>query len=175
MFDDWENELYDVNFIYDLAITLKVKNFRKNVKRFQRFKPMYGEPDNPEICWQVVKQWYQKSNREEFTDFGYTRWLTLNYEEFDDLHPRIVLVDGLPMAFSLWGELREDLGIHLVCKDVGWPYLQDYTRYRTYEEMKALGFNMCNDGGDAGEEGIRIYKTKLRPKFIVPVWSWARE
>lgn len=173
----FEAELYDVNFIYDLDVTLQVKNFRDNVEKFKKEHQnvFYAEPSDPELGWSVVKEWYLKSGRGEFTDFGYTRWLTLNYAEFEDLHPRVVLVDERPVAFSLWGELGEGLGIHLVCKDIGWPYLQDYTRHMTYSEMKALGFNMCNDGGDAGEDGIRIYKLKMRPKFIAPIYSWVRE
>lgn len=173
----WVNELYDVNFIYDLGVTLKIKNFRKNVKKFTKSHPkvFYGKPDSNYWPWEIVKQWYQKSLRKEFSDFGYTRWLTLNYDEFSDLHPRVVMVDEEPVAFSLWGELREGLGIHLICKDLGWPYLQDYTRAMTYAEMEAQGFTTVNDGGDCGIHGINVYKHKLRPKFIVPIYSWVRK
>lgn len=172
----WKSELYDVNFVYDLEKTLKIRNFRKNVKKFIRDNKnlSYSEPVSPEICWEVVKAWYEKSNRKTFTDFGYTKWLTENYHLFENLHPRIVCSGEKPLAFSLWGELTEELAIHLVCKDVGYPYLQDYVRQRTYDEMLEKGFKTVNDGGDCGIYGIRRYKEKLRPKFIFPVWSWLK-
>ncbi len=176
----WSNELYDVNYIYDLDYTLGIRNFRKNVKKFEKAHPdtFYGEePFHADDVdpWEIVKKWYQVSKRKEFTDFGYTEWLTHNFEQFEDLKARVGIADGQDVAFSLWGIIRPGLGIHLICKDIGWPYLQDYTRYRTYQEMKETGLNYCNDGSDAGENGIRVFKTKLRPKFITPIYSWIRE
>ena len=177
---DWKDELYDVNYIYDLDYTLGIRNFRKNVKKFEKAHPdnYYGvEPlrDREGKAWEIVKKWYQISQRSEFTDFGYTEWLTKNLEVFEDLNPRVILVGDEAVAFSLWGTIRSGLGIHLICKDIGWPYLQDYTRYCTYLEMKEAGIELVNDGSDCGEAGIRAYKSKLRPKFIVPVYSWIRE
>ena len=120
-----------------------------------------------------MKRWYEISEREQFTDFGYTEWLTHNFHEFvPDLKPRVVTVEDVPVAFSLWGTIRPGLGIHLICKDIGWPYLQDYIRYRTYLEMKEAGIKLVNDGSDCGEAGIRAYKSKLRPRFIIPIYSW---
>jgi len=187
--DGWWDELYDVNYIYDLEYTLGIRNFRKNVKKFEKAHPdiRWLTPDGDEEGvhthrgyighhgWEVVKQWYKISSRKQFTDFGYTEWLTLNLDEFLDLKPRLLCIDEKPVGFSLWDKLTEDTGIHLICKDVGWPYLQDYIRYRTYLEMKEAGLKYCNDGSDAGEAGIRAYKSKLRPRFIIPIYSWVRE
>jgi len=172
----WRTELYDVNYVYDLAVTLQIKNLRKNVNKFIRnHKELsYARPPNPETALDIVGEWYKKSDRQKFTDFGYTMWLTRNHDAFKSLHPRLVCEGATPVAFSLWGELSENLAIHLICKDVGWPYLNDYVRYMTYSEMRDKDFELCNDGGDAGEHGIRVYKTKLRPKFIIPVYSWVR-
>ena len=172
----WKSELYDVNFVYDLKTTLQIKNFRKNVKKFLRDngRLSYGEPFDSKECWEVVKTWYEKSNRKAFTDFGYTKWLIENYHRFNPIHPRVVSRDGKPLALSLWGELTEETAIHLICKDVRVPYLQDYIRHMTYSEMLEKGFETVNDGGNCGEQGIDVFKQKLRPKFILPVWSWIR-
>jgi len=174
----WRTELYDVNFVYDLETTLKIKNFRKNVNKFIRDHPHIEytrTSDEYQGVYKVVKRWYEKSHREEFTDFGYTMWLVSNFATFEGLRGRIILDEGEPIAFSLWGELNEGLGIHLICKDVGYPYLQDYTRYMTYSEMLEKGFRLVNDGSDAGEHGINVFKHKLRPKFILPAYSWVRK
>jgi len=173
------SELYDVNYIYDLERTLRIKNFRKNVRRFEREHRSVSyevlSPDDSPIARYIVERWYEISKRSEFTDFGYTMWLSDRFGEFHDLRARVVYADGEPVAFSLWGVLRPGLGVHLVCKDVGWPYLQDYARYMTYREMLGEGLVMANDGSDCNEHGIRMYKLKLRPRFIVPIWSWVRE
>ena len=170
------SELYDVNYVYSLTTTISIKNFRKNARRFERTYPTveYAEAKRPEECWEVVKRWYRRSAQETFGDFGYTEWLAWNYDVFPDLRARVVRVEGSPVAFSLWGELREDLAIHLVCKDLGWSYLQDYTRFQTYSEMLEEGYDAVNDGSDCGREGLRIYKLKLRPRFIIPIYSWVR-
>lgn len=172
----WRTELYDVNFVYDLDVTLKIKNFRKNVNKFIRANSelIYVKPLQFATPLHVVEDWYRKSHREKVTDFGYTMWLTENYDKFESLHPRIVCIGAKAVAFSLWGELSEGLGIHLICKDLGYAYLQDYTRFMTYSEMLEKGFKLVNDGGDCNEYGIRVYKLKLRPKFIIPIWSWIR-
>ena len=173
----WKNELYDVNFIYDIKTTLSIKNFRKNLKRFEKAHPNaeYNTTRHEyEEGLQSVIKWYEKSKRKEFTDFGYTQWLVENYHLFKNLYPRVVTCDGKELAFSLWGELEEGLAVHLICKDVGLPYLQDWTRYKTYDEMRNCGFKMVNDGGDCNIHGIRRYKEKLRPRFIIPLYSWLR-
>jgi len=137
----WSTEMYDVNFIYDLETTLAIKNLRMNVKKFIR--------DNPNIEYSKAKSnsdeglypvilWYEKTDRRTLTDFGYTMWLTKNYNKFQDLQPRVVKINGRIVSFSLWGRLSEKLGIHLICKCDPVTYLNDYTRYMTYEEMKSL-------------------------------------
>jgi len=173
----WNFGLYDVNYIYDLKETVQIKNFRDNVKRFVRDHPQTGSTssqDGTNIALQIIGEWYHKSKRKEFTDFGYTEWLARNYPLFKDLHPTFVWVDGKAVGFSLWGKLSPNTGIHLIAKDSGMPYLQDYLRMDTYRQMIANGLLYCNDGSDCGIEGLRIYKLKLRPKWIVPIWSWMK-
>ena len=173
----WRNELYDVNFIYDIETTLSIKNFRKNVKRFEKANPSaayhYARIEYEEGLQSVIR-WYEKSKRKEFADFGYTNWLVENYHLFKNLRARVVTLGDVELAFSLWGALEDRMGVHLICKDVGLPYLQDWTRYRTYDEMRNCGFKMVNDGGDCNVHGIRRYKEKLRPRFIIPLFSWLR-
>ena len=172
----WTFSLYDVNYIYDLKETTQVKNFRDNVARFKKeHSPVFVDNRTSEEAWEVVKQWYRKSKREEFTDFGYTEWLAKNYKVFEDLRARFVVVNDKIVGFSLWGELSKKLGIHLIAKDAGMPYLQDYLRMETYKEMLSQGLLEVNDGSDCGIEGLRIYKLKLRPKWIVPIWSWMKD
>lgn len=169
--------LYDNNYIYDLQHTAHdTKNLRDNFKRFKREHPdiRYTDAGRKKDALKVVTKWYKTSNREEFGDFGYTLWLTENYDVFQDLEPRWVYDGDRPVAFSLWGRLTEDTAIHIVSKDWGWPFLQDYLRVMTYREMLEEGLTTVNDGSDCGEHGIRMYKLKLRPKYIIPVWSWVK-
>lgn len=170
----WVEELYDVNYIYELSTTLQIKNFRDNVKKFAKRNSNceYSADVSPEDGWKIIKRWYGVSKRLKFTDFGYTVWLAENFREFKDLKARIVRLGDKPVAFSLWGKLWNNVAIHLICKDVGIPYLQDFTRYSTYKEMEGEGIELVNDGSDCGEYGIRVYKTKLRPRFIIPIYSW---
>jgi len=170
-------EIYDVNYIFDLEETIGVKYFRKNVKRYSKNgNVQYSVEGDPEIAFDIVASWYQKSNRDEFTDFGYTMWLVQNYEMFPDLKARFVYLNGEPVAFSLWGVLPSGIAIHLICKDaIGQPYLQDYTRMMTYKEMVSDGLELVNDGSDCEVPGIRRYKLKLRPKYIIPIYSWERK
>ena len=171
-----KHEVFDVNYIFDLSETIKIKNFRKNADRFiKENNPVYSYVSAPETAWEVIKQWYQKSKRDEFTDFGYTRWLSQNYEEFEDLRARLIYVNYKPVGFSLWGSLSKTEAVHLICKDVGYPYLQDFIRKQTYREMLLSGFKTVNDGRDCGIHGIRMFKMKLRPKYILPIYSWVRK
>jgi len=175
----FRTEIYDVNYIYDLDVTLNVKNFRDNVKRFLReHEPVYEECSVGD-AFKVVVEWYERGKRKEYSDFGYTLWLAENFDVFDDLRARCVYLDGEPRAFTLWGIIDwgplRPLGVHLICKDLGIPFLQDYTRYATYREMRGLGIKYVNDGGDAGVEGIRTYKLKLRPYLVIPIYSWVRD
>jgi len=169
----YRNELYDVNYIFDLKETVQIKNFRKNVNRFiNEHNPEWVPTTNSEEAWEVVKQWYRTSKREEFTDFGYTQWLTQNFAIFPDIHRKIVKINDKAVGFSLWGHLNDQMAIHVIAKDTGIPYLQDYLRMMTYKDMIEAGYQTVNDGSDCGEHGIRMYKMKLRPKLIVPIWSW---
>jgi len=170
-------EVYDVNYILDLNETIGVKYFRKNAQRYSKDgRAQYSPEGSPEIAKEIVMNWYQKSFREEFTDFGYTMWLAENYEMFPDLKARFLYLNDKPVAFSLWGELSSKMAIHLICKDsVAQDYLQDYARMMTYKEMVGDGFETVNDGSDCGEPGIRHFKLKLRPKYIVPIYSWVRK
>lgn len=172
----YENELYDVNFIYDLEKGFP-KSFRENAKRFERDHKPEWEVAKPKEAFEVVESWYAKRLADrienEFHDFGYTLYLAKNFEKLN-LEGRVVKVKGEPKAFSLWGKLNDRTAIHLIAKDLGIPYLQDYLRYKTYEEMKSKRFRYVNDGGTP-TEGIRIYKLKLRPYLIYPIWSWVRE
>ena len=171
----WKPELYDVNFIYDLKETLQIKNFRKNVQRFLKEHPdAYYTEAGPIGATEVVEAWYKRNKQQEYYDFGYTMWLAGFFGLFEDLRARLVKVAGAPVAFSLWGQIDNQTAIHLICKDLGWPYLQDYARYMTYEEMLEQGFTEVNDGGDAGLHGLRVYKLKLRPKLIIPIYSWVK-
>lgn len=175
----WKNELYDVNYIYDLEQTLQIKNFRDNVKKFHQKHVSGGEwhkLDGPDPrALEVVSRWYSTSQRENFTDFGYTMWLLENFHLFPDLRARLLCLDEKAIGFSLWGQLTEGTGIHIISKEVGMPYAQDVLRAFTYQEMKEAGLKYCNDGSDAGEHGIMVYKHKLRPRYIIPIYSWIRE
>lgn len=174
----FKTAVFDVNYIYDLHTTLAIKNFRHNVKRFKRDNPdvAYVQAGDKE-AYEIVKEWYNsriETSLGDFADFGYTVWLSLNFKVFDDIRARVVLIDGIPKAFTLWGELNENTAIHVICKDLGIPFLQDYTRYMTYQEMVEEGFRWVNDGSDVGLHGLRIYKLKLRPRYIIPIYSWIR-
>jgi len=177
--EQWRSELYDVNYIYELDYTLGLRNFRKNIKKFKKNDGGGGQwykLDKPDPrALEVVKRWYSISQREDFTDFGYTMWLLDNFHLFPDLNARLLCIDEKPVGFSLWGKLTEDTGIHLICKDTGVPYVQDVLRGFTYQEMKEAGLKYCNDGSDCSVPGIRAYKSKLRPRFIIPIYSWIRE
>lgn len=178
----FHTELYDTNYIYDTKYTLGIKNFRDLKKAFWRkskekdFPKISVErkPLHPEDPFQVIRNWYNKGSRQSYSDFGYTLWLANEYEKFD-LKPILVYAEDQPIAFSLWGVLNDRTAIHLICKENGWSYLQDYIRYITYEDILAEGLPLINDGGDADIDGLRIYKTKLRPKFIIPIYSWCKK
>lgn len=174
------SELYDINYIYDLEQTIQIKNFRKNVQRFEKeHNHMWVDVGDEGDARAVIEKWYGNSKRKEFTDFGYTLWfaehLRHSKRTFPDLRSRFVFVNDEPVAWSLWGTLNSETGIHVICKDIGWPYLQDYTRMMTYKDMIEAGLKTVNDGSDCGEHGIRMYKLKLRPKFIIPLWTWMME
>jgi len=170
----FKTAIFDVNYIYNLSETLSVKNFRHNVKRFKRdHKDVKYAPAETKEAYHIIKTWYTNKVG-DFADFGYTLWLSLNFVVFDDIRARVVYIDGLPSAFTLWGELNEDTAIHVICKDLGIPFLQDYTRYMTYQEMLEEGFKWVNDGSDVGIHGLRVYKLKLRPRYIIPIYSWIR-
>ncbi len=171
----FKSELYDSNFIYDLETTINIKNFKANVKKFeQRNHQIYITLGNYQDDLEVIKEWYKKRPNTEFTDFGYTLWLIKNYQLFNDLHPNVVYLGKEPVCFSLWGELDDETAVHIISKDKGIPYLQDYIRMKVYKEMLEKGFKYVNDGGDAGSHELRRYKQKLRPKFILPIWSWRK-
>jgi len=172
----WRFEVYDVNYVYELKTTLQVKNFRDNVKRFERDNPKVRvAPFERGEALNLLEEWYSAGKRREYSDFGYTLYLVEHFEDFGDLEGFLVYLDCDTVGgLSVWGRLGPDTAIHLVCKTRSDPFLHDFTRYKTYEVMADKGFKYVNDGSDVGIPGIRIYKTKLRPWLIYPVWSWFR-
>jgi len=173
----WIDEIYDVNFIFDIDTTVDIKNFRDNIKKFLHQNPNIEYiPATQEMAVEMVSDWYKKRQNGgvSYTDFGYTYWLAKNFQIFEDIRARAVILNGKVSAISMWGKLDNNIGIHLICKDRGIPYLQDYTRFQTYNEMKDIGLKYVNDGSDCSQEGIRVYKQKLRPKFIIPIYSWIK-
>jgi hypothetical protein len=163
--------LYDNNFIFNLKETLGIKNFRANLKKFERDHPefLFKEADTSNALL-VIKDWYERRGAQP--DFGYVLWFAKNLNLFKDIHSNIGVIKEKPVAFSLWGELDDETAVHIISKDRGIPYLQDYMRSLTYEDMTKKGFTMVNDGGDIGDAGLYQYKLKLRPKFIIPIYSW---
>lgn len=176
--DGFKTSVYDVNYFYDLKETVEIKNFRDNVKKFVRDnKAEFKEADKEDV-FEVIKVWYEKhknSNNSQMEDFGYTLYFAENYSLFDDLKVRITTVDERKASVSIWGGLNETVAVHLISKDLGIPYLQDYTRMETYNEMLKEGYRIVNDGSDVSLSGLRIYKTKLRPRYIIPIFSLERE
>jgi len=173
----WDYELYDVNYIYDLEETLSIKNLRSNVKLFEKQHPDAAYIElKPKFTYEFVKNWYAKHLGEgkTYANFGWEMWLAGNYNKFDDIKAEGVAENGRLLSVSIWGKLNHQTAIHLICKDAGVPYTQDFTRYQTYQKMKDEGFKYVNDGSDAGLHGLRVYKLKLRPKFIIPIYSWVR-
>jgi len=173
----WDYELYDVNYVYNLEETLSIKNLRSNVKQFKkRHTNIAYIKLTPVYTYRFVRDWYAKRLGEgkTYANFGWEMWLAGNYNKFTDIVAEGVAENGRLLSVSIWGKLNEETGIHLICKDAGVPYTQDYTRYCTYLRMKELGLKYVNDGSDAGVHGLRIYKLKLRPKFIIPIYSWVK-
>jgi hypothetical protein len=123
---------------------------------------------------ELLKKWYEK-RQGSYPDFGYTLFLMTHMEDFPELEGFVVYVNGEPKAFSLWGRMDDEYAIHIACKDLGLPFLQDYTRHVTYSDMLKMGFKYVNDGGDCGLDGLRVYKSKLRPRFIIPIYSLVRK
>jgi len=167
-----KNDIYDVNFVYDLGKEFP-KSFRENAVRFHRDSQPIWREASPKEALEVVENWYAGRREGEYGDFGYTIYLAKNFHRFE-LNANVVEMKGEPKAVSIWGKLDEESAVHLVAKDLGCPYLHDYLRRKTYADMIEKGFKFANDGG-APTEGIRIYKTKLRPFLIFPLYSWVRE
>jgi hypothetical protein len=169
-----DSVLYDSNFIFDLKRTLDIKNYRANIKKFEAENHKFSFLEaNETDAITVIKRWYER-HKESCTDFGYTLWFAKNLKLFPDIHSNIAYIKDEPVAFSLWGELDKETAIHIISKDRGIPYLQDYIRHLTYTEMLSKGFTMVNDGGYSGDDGLRRYKEKLRPEFIIPIYSWVK-
>jgi hypothetical protein len=194
---NWDVELFDINYVYHLETTLQVKNFRDNVRRFEERVPhetiwskgfhsgiesgnyigddLADSTFAGDTALSIVKEWY-RMNKEDVTDFGYTLWLSQHFWWFPDMRCIILKVNSKAVGCSIWGVLDRDTAIHLICKTTtGDLYSNDFLRYETYKQMKQLGYVYCNDGSDCGSDGIAAYKRKLRPKFIIPIYSWIRK
>lgn len=166
---DGRSILYDSDYIYKLEETVHIKNFRANIKKFDRDNKFELKKATESDAKEVIIDWYKKKKTE---DFNYTLWFINNLKKFRDVHADIGYINDKPVAFSLWGELMDDTAVHIVSKDKGIPYLQDKMRMETYYDMLDRDFTHVNDGGDQGQHSLRMYKLKLRPVLINPIWSW---
>ena len=177
--EGYTNKEFGRDYIFDLQETIDIKNFKHNYTRFER--------DNPNVKWEDAKmidafryigEWFHdrykrsKSNC-EIPDIGHTVYLCSMYEKFPELRAKVITIDGEIKAFSLWGPLAYNRAVHIILKcDTSLTYLSDYARYRTYLDMLVDKFETVNDGGDMGVHGLRMYKLKLRPKYVIPLYSW---
>lgn len=166
---DWRSSLYDTNYIYKLEETIAIKNFRANIKKFDKVNSFELHKATQGDAYKILLDWYKKKKTD---DYGYVKWFVENLDLYKDIHADIGYINANPVAFSVWGELWTDTSVHIISKDRGIPYLQDKMRMEIYNDMIDRGFVYCNDGGDAGVHTLRMYKLKLRPRYIIPIWSW---
>jgi len=164
--------LFDKNYIYKLENTIDIKNFKANIKKFDREQSFSFKPATKEDATAVIDDWYGKHSQTE--DADYTIWFAMHFDTFPDIHANIGYINGKPSAFSVWGELTEDTSAHIVSKTTGTTYLQDKMRMCVYNDMIEKEFVFCNDAGDNGIHELEMYKRKLRPEFIIPIWSWEK-
>lgn len=177
--EEYINKEFGRDYIFDLQETIDIKNFKHNYKRFER--------NHPSVEWvraemsdafYFIEKWFIKRYKKlgsnvEIPDLGHTVYLTSNYDAFPELRAKVIIIQGEVKAFSLWGPLTPDRSVHIILKcDTSLTYLSDYARYRTYLDMLVDKFIEVNDGGDMGVHGLRMYKLKLRPKYVIPLYSW---
>lgn len=166
--------LYDREYVYDIQTTLDVKNFRDNAKRFVRdtfpikIEPLQKSNQLPSI--EMLKQWYQK-HYAALQDFGQTIY---TLEHFSDLglEGDVFYINDAVKGISLY-QTNMTKAIHITSKDMGQPFLQDYMRFYTYEKLLDKGVTTVYDGSDCDDQGLAVYKLKLRPKLIIPIYSLA--
>jgi hypothetical protein len=188
--DGWKVEPYDNNYIYDLDQTMKIKNFRMNVKKFEQDVKEKGQ----EWVWkrnmsqkdilELLKQWYSQYGK-DVTDYGYTsklveEWNGFKSDKFDELglQARALYIDDKIVSLSMWGKLCDGMAVYIVCKSLKAPYISyfvgDFVRWNTYIEMISYGYRYVNDGGDLGLEGLKKYKMKFRPVDVIDIYSLVR-
>jgi hypothetical protein len=166
------HNLYDREYVYDIQTTLDVKNFRDNAKRFVRdtfpikVEPLQKSNQLPSI--EMLKQWYQK-HYTALQDFGQTIY---TLEHFSDLglEGDVFYINDAVKGISLY-QTNMTKAIHITSKDMGQPFLQDYMRYYTYEKLSRAGVRTVYDGSDGDQPGLAIYKLKLRPTLIIPIYT----
>lgn len=178
----WKYELFDRNYIHDLSYTINLENFRRNVSRFVRDNKYIQFVDlKPEIAIQFLFSWYEKrfdKDKEEKRVYHNPLiefYLIKNKERYPGMRLKGLYTNEELIGITLWGKLSSDTAIHIICRDNGVVYAHDYLRARTYMEMLDEGYVYVNDGSDLGLEGLRKYKSKLRPHLIIPVYSGVKK
>jgi len=176
----WVTRLFDVDYVYKLRDTLSVESFRKNAERAESRKLSISfqiPSDTPEVVPQIAEwlmNWYKNRLGQTHYDFGYVMWIAWNMNWFNDLRVFLAVDRKYEVrGVSVIGKLCPGRAIHLICKADDVPYLSDFLRRETYYwAFSEKGYEYVHDGSDVGLPGLRKYKLKLRPRFILPIYSW---
>jgi len=170
----WSYEVFDRVYYIEPSYSMKLENFKKNAKRFEVIQEPFYTPITEKEAYDFFTDWLSKKAKEklEFHMIEEHYYLLKNTKTYN-LRLTGIYTNKLH-GISLWGELKEGIAIHLLCCDSGMGFAQDYLRYKTYQDMISSGYRLVCDGSDLGDEGLRKYKTKLRPYLIIPFFTLRR-
>lgn len=153
------------------------RDLRKKLSRFRRgADPLFREltPADITACQALLRHWRKRQGRKRdfLLDWGYTRSALSMYGQWtsEELQGWCVELEGRVAAFAIAGRMHARLANFFIAKaDPDVRGLSEYLRMEVYRVL--AHFDLVNDAGDLGLQGLRQHKRKFRPVELIPVYS----
>ena len=180
--DGLEVRIRSREYLYDpskvaAATGRPYRDLRKKLRRFRRgADPLFRKltPADITACQALLRHWRKRQGRKRdfLLDWGYTRSALSMYGHWtsEELQGWCVELEGRVAAFAIVGRMHARLANFFVAKtDPDVRGLSEYLRTEVYRVL--ADFDLVNDAGDLGLQGLRQHKRKFRPVGLIPVYS----
>ncbi len=180
--DGLEVRIRSREYLYDpskvaAATGRPYRDLRKKLRRFRRgADPLFRKltPADITACRALLRHWRKRQGRKRdfLLDWGYTRSALSMYGHWtsEELQGWCVELEGRVAAFAIAGRMHARLANFFIAKTD--PDVRGLSEYLRMEVYRALAdFDLVNDAGDLGLQGLRQHKRKFRPVELIPVYS----
>ena len=177
---DITNSAENQNYILDAdeQISMEGRAFSSRHNKISRFDRTYNwtyeyiTKANMDECLAINAKWYGEREKTEEID-GEQLALKIAFEHYDalGLDGGIMRIDGKAVAFGIGIPFNDEIYLDLFRKalneyrDINTAFMQEFMK------RHCRGYKYINDAEDMGIPGLRLFKSKLHPKFMIPFYT----